>query len=224
MKNLIIAANWKSNKTKEEARIWIEEFSQFEIPENIEVIILAPYTLLDMLSAYIKVNSLKIKLGSQDISPFDHGPYTGEISSEQIKEFADYVLVGHSERRSNLGESNDMVNKKIEKAKKAGLKEIVCISGLEQAKSLSSDDLILAYEPPGSISTSGPNAKPKDPKLVSDFVLKLKEFRNGNILYGGSVNHEDVKTYTSLDNINGALVGSESLNAKAFVDLIKNAS
>lgn len=223
MKNLIIAANWKSNMTKDEAKKWLEEFSIKEFPQVIEVVLLAPFTLLDMVSSYVKVNSLPIQVGAQDVSPFDKGPYTGEVAAGQIKEFGSYVLIGHSERRSNFIENDEMVNKKIERAKSAGIKTIVCVSTMDQVNKLPDEELIIAYEPPGAISTSGPGAHAEDPNAVAEFVKKVKELKQSLVIYGGSVNPDDVKNYTNLEDVHGALVGAKSLDPQSFSDIIKNA-
>lgn len=223
MKNLLIAANWKSNMTKDEAKIWLEEFSIEEHPQGVEIVLLAPFTLLDMVSSYVKVNSLPIQIGAQDVSPFDKGPFTGEVTAEQIKEFGSYVLIGHSERRSNFSESEDMVNKKIERAKNAELKTIVCVSNLDQLNKLPDGEMVIAYEPPGAISTSGPGAHAEDPHAVAEFVKKISEKRQGLIIYGGSVNPDDVRNYTNIDNITGALVGAKSLDPQSFSSVIRNA-
>lgn len=219
MKNLIIAGNWKSNMTKLEAKDWLEKFSLESIPEHAEVILFAPYTLLDMINGYIKVNGLNIKLGSQNISNFPKGAYTGEIYAEQIKEFAQYVLIGHSERRSNFGETDEIVNKKIEAAKNAGLETIVCVSNIEQLKNISAETII-AYEPIEAIGTGNPDS----PEDVVDMALKLKGIKNTKLLYGGSVNSDNILNYTGLENIDGALIGTDSLDADSFIKNIKNAS
>lgn len=225
MKNKILVANWKSNKTKTEAKNWLEEVSAQSFPEILEVIILAPFTLLDTISGHIRVNDLPFKLGAQDVSPFDSGAYTGEISAKQIKEFADYVLIGHSERRTNFSEDKEIVRKKIEKAIAAGLTPIVCVSDLSQIDNLESNkEIVIAYEPPGVISTSGPNASPESPALVSEFIKKLKERLSVEVIYGGSVDADNIRKYLSLENISGVLVGGQSLDPGSFINILKNAS
>lgn len=219
MKKLIIAANWKSNMTKDEAETWLEEFSKQDFSELPEVVLLAPFTLLDMVNTYIKDKSLPISLGAQDISPFKKGAHTGEVYSGEIKEFCSYVLIGHSERRSSFNETDEMVNKKIEEAASAGLSIIVCISNISQVKNLSSENVVIAYEPLEAIGT-GNAENPEDVKL---FVDQIKEIKNATVIYGGSVNSEIVKNYTGLENINGVLVGSESLKVNSFSDIIRNA-
>lgn len=222
MKKTIIAANWKSNKTKSEAKNWLEQVAIADLPMNLEIIILPSFTLLDYVSSYIKVNGLPFRIGAQDISPFESGAYTGEISSSQIKEFADYVLIGHSERRTNFSEDKEMINKKIEKATTGELIPIVCISDLSQIDNFSSNKgIIIAYEPKGAISTSGPNAKAESPDLVSEFVKKIKERLSLEVIYGGSVDVSNVRQYLNLEDISGALVGGQSLEPKNFINLLK---
>ncbi len=221
MKNVLLAANWKSNKTKFEAKNWLEEVSAQSFGEGLEVVILAPFTLLDTISGYIRVNDFPFKLGAQDVSPFDDGAYTGEVSARQIKEFADYVLIGHSERRTNFGESDEMVRKKVERAIAQELKPIVCISDLSQVANLKFDqELIIAYEPLEAIGTG----KPQDPDSVEFMANQIRAKMNATrIIYGGSVNADNLRDYINLDGIEGALVGGESLNSSSFIDILKNA-
>lgn len=220
MKKTLIAANWKSNKTKFEAKDWIEDISLESIPEQLEVVIFSPFTLLDIISGYIRVNSLPFKLGAQDISPYDSGSYTGEVSGAQIKEFADYVVIGHSERRSNFSESDEMISEKVKRAIEKGLTPIVCVSKMEQVNSLTFDPkIILAYEPLGSIG----NGNAEDPNVVNDFITSVKDKFQFEVIYGGSVNAQNVKSYLNLENISGVLVGTGSLDPKSFMEIIKNA-
>ncbi len=218
MKNLLIVANWKSNIAKLEAKKWLESFSMNEFPENLEIIVLPPFTLLDIISGYIRVNDLNIKLGSQDVSPFDKGAYTGEVNAQQIKEFADYVLIGHSERRTNFSESDKIINQKIEESIKIGLKPIVCISNLDQVRSLNTNEIVIAYEPLEAIGTG----YPENPDSVSAFVAQIKQIKNTKIIYGGSVSADNIINYISLPEIDGVLVGGASLDSSSFVSLVKN--
>lgn len=218
MKKTLIAANWKSNKTKNEARNWIFELSRQKFPDNLEIVIFPSFTLLDFLDSFIKTNNLPFKLGAQDISPFAQGAYTGAVSASQIKEFASYALVGHSERRTNFGDDETMVNRKIEQAISQDLNPIVCISNLDQVRSLSSDEIAIAYEPLNAIGTG----KPEDPRLVFNTINQIKQVKNVEVLYGGSVNSSNIKSYTSQENISGVLVGGQSLEAESFMKLINN--
>ena len=221
MKNKLLAANWKSNKTKFEAKDWLVEISNYEVPTGLEVVIFPPFTLLDIISGYVRVNSMPFKIGAQDISPFDSGAFTGEISARQIKEFADYVLIGHSERRINFGESDEMVRKKVERAIAQELKPIVCISDLSQVANLKFDqELIIAYEPLEAIGTG----KPQDPNSVESMANQIRAKMSATrIIYGGSINTDNLRDYINLDGIEGALVGGGSLNSSSFIDILKNA-
>ena len=136
MKKLFLIANWKSNKTIEEAEQWFHDFaeklkSDSSNIENKEIIVCPSFTLLEH-SYYCSANlKLPIKLGAQNISPFDNGAYTGEVFGSQIKEFAQYVIIGHSERRQNLFENNEMLKPKVLMAKKYNLMPIFCIQNEE---------------------------------------------------------------------------------------------
>lgn len=219
MKNLFIVANWKSNMTKIEAKDWLLDFSVGKLPDSLKVIVLPPFTLLDNLNGYIRINDIPIELGSQNVSPFENGAYTGEISATQIAEFASYVLIGHSERRINFNETNEMVNKKIEESVKVGLKPIVCVSNIDQVKDLINGDFIIAYEPLGAIGTG----KAEDPLVVSSIVKQIKEQKDLKVIYGGSVNADNLKEYIDILEIEGVLIGGKSLNASSLLSIIKNA-
>lgn len=223
MNKTLIVANWKSNMTKSEAKSWFEEFSSFEFPQNIQALILPPFTLLDFVSSFVSGHSLSFKLGAQNISQFDQGAYTGEIAASQIKEFAEYVLIGHSERRQNFGETTEVIKHKMEKALADSLIPIVCISNFDEARSFEfAKSAILVYEPPSAISTNS-LGKPEDPEIVRDFAEKFTATFQNSLIYGGSVNSENIKSYLGIPGISGALVGSESLLASSFSDIIKNA-
>lgn len=219
MKKKLIAANWKSNKTKYEAKNWLEEVSLQDIPEQLEIVIFPPFHLLDIICGYIRVNSMPFKLGAQDVSPFGQGAYTGEVSAEQIKEFADYVLIGHSERRINFNESDEMVTEKTKRAIEKDLTPIVCVSKIEQVSTLTFDPgIILAFEPLGSIGSGNP----EDPVIVSKFITGAKDKFQTEVIYGGSVTGQNVKNYLNLGNASGVLVGTDSLNPGSFIEIIKN--
>ena len=121
VKKTFIVANWKSNMTESEVKGWLAEFSIEELDVvNKEIIICPPFTLLLDLKAYFS-NKSSVKIGAQDISPMDEGAYTGGINGRQIKELADFVIVGHSERRKNFSETEEMINQKIDQALNSGL-------------------------------------------------------------------------------------------------------
>src|ERR1700729_1198641 len=116
MKKLFIVGNWKSYKTSADAKAWLEKFKELNpqySPDEKEAIICPPYPFLSEIKAFIDENHLPLKLGTQDISPFDEGAYTGAIFARQAKEFVTHAIVGHSERRKYFHETDEDVLAKI---------------------------------------------------------------------------------------------------------------
>lgn len=223
MKKLFIIANWKSNKTESEAKNWLREFITSNPPaggqiSDKEIIICPPFTLLSNLKSYIKENNLPIKLGAQDISPFEEGSFTGEINGKQIKEFADYVIIGHSERRKNLFENEDVLVKKVTMVNKYDLIPIFCV---QNDKTFIPENVdIIAYEPIFAIGTGNPDT-PENAEVIAKKIKEKKD--NSCVLYGGSVNSENINFFTKMPNINGVLVGKSSLIPGEFLNIINNA-
>src|ERR1700753_1641251 len=124
MKKLFIIANWKSNKTVADAKAWLEEFKKanpsFTADER-EIIVCPPFTLLSEMKAFIDANNLPIKLGTQDISPFAEGAYTGAINAKEAKDFVTHAIVGHSERRRLFHETDEEVLAKIKHLLEKGI-------------------------------------------------------------------------------------------------------
>lgn len=238
MKKVFIIANWKSNMTVEEAARWFEEESNIEVFINNalilkdktvqsedgdyqkEIIICPPYTLFSTLKKLIEDKKLPFKIGAQDVSPFEPGAYTGEINARQIKEFGDYVIIGHSERRKNLGESDDLIFKKTEQALKNGLTPIYCIQ--DENTQIPNGVKIAAYEPPGAIGTGNPETPDNAHRVAG--VVKSKYPGVEDVIYGGSVNSEIIQSYIQKDTISGVLVGGASLDPVKFAALVKEAS
>lgn len=219
IKKLIIA-NWKSNKTALEAVYWLEELNKNRGKINFEtkeVVVAAPYTALSSCAAYIKDNNIPIKLAAQNISEFGIGAYTGEINGVQIREFADYVLIGHSERKRYLHETDEQVEKKITQAKEAGLSVILCVQ--DDNSFIDSRAEYIAYEPPNAISTFGVG-KAEDPQNVENVFATLCEKTNARLLYGGSVDSKNIDKYFVISGISGFLVGGASLKAESFLQLL----
>lgn len=222
MKKLFIIANWKSNKTTNEAYQWITEFESKINPGNNsdkEVIICPSFISLPSLKAYILQKDLPYKLGAQDISPFTKGAHTGEVNAEQIAETGEYALIGHSERRKELGENDFLIQDKVARAIEAALVPILCVQGVDTP--IPQGVPIVAYEPIFAIGTGNPDT-PEDAENVASEIKKSNPFVEF-VLYGGSVTPEDVKSFTSLPSVNGVLVGGASLDVEKFVQIIENA-
>lgn len=206
-----LIANWKQNKTLSEFKEWVDAFftSDLIIPENLVFIISPNYLLLPEFHNYLKeLDREDIFLASQDVSQYEDGKHTGLVSAKQVSEFASFSIIGHSEKRSD-GDSLEVVNKKIRLAIKNGLTPIVCFSDISQYKNISDNfdvkDLVFAYEPISAIGTG----KPEDPKLVEEVINKTKLSR---VLYGGSVDVDNIDNYLKMGTVTGFLVGTASLD------------
>lgn len=216
MKSLFIVANWKSNKTLSEVKEWVEKLPVNVSSVDREVIICPSFTLLSDLKNLAINKNLKIEIGAQDVSAFEQGQYTGEVNAAQIKDFAKYVLIGHSERRKNFKETNQTLEQKVAMAKNYNLVPIFCIQGNDTY--IPSGVEVVAYEPFFAIGTGNPDTPENAEEIGS--MIKQKGFKT--FLYGGSVNLENVKTFTSMPSIDGVLIGKASLDPLEFSKIIES--
>jgi triosephosphate isomerase len=216
MKKLFLVANWKSNKTSVEAEEWLQKIQS---SNEKEVIICPPFTLLATMRSFVDDKNLPIKLGGQNVSPFDAGAYTGEINAKQIKEFAEYVIIGHSERRNNFGETDEVLSTKVKRAIAAGLTPIFCIQN--ETTRVPEDATLVAYEPPTAIGTGNADTPGNADRVAK--IVKEKYPYVTSILYGGSVTQDNIHSFVEMENISGVLVGGASLDPLKFTALIKNA-
>jgi|SRR3989344_1059855 len=229
MKKLYIIANWKSNKTIDDAEKWLHSFgdgfNKSSIKMDEKKIIIAPsFTSLEHANYCSSNLKLALEFAAQNVSMFDEGAYTGEVSGRQIKELANYVIVGHSERRDNFAETDDIVDKKIEQAFKYEIIPIICISNIEQVKNLKSriksSKAVIAYEPLFAIGSGNPDTPENADRMCQEIKNILGEIP---VLYGGSVSRDNIKGFTKMLNIDGALVGKASLDPLEFLGIVNNA-
>ena len=243
MKPLIIA-NWKCNPTtlKEAKRLFNLVEKGVKNVKNVEVVICPPFVYISSLSASASAKGYGgLAFGSQDCFYEEKGAFTGEISALMLKNLGcQYIIIGHSERRA-LGETDEMINKKIKAALKVKLKPILCIgenlrerkqgktfkvlkkqlqSAFKNAKSqiLNTKYLVIAYEPLWAIGT-GNHCGIFEAKKVNLFIQKI--VKNIPIIYGGSVNSQNSSDYIKKAGFEGLLVGGASLNSKEFVKIAK---
>ena len=226
MKKLFIVGNWKSYKTKSEAIEWFTQFTNTSLvladTENKIIILCPPFPLLatleDLIAKSINNTNLNLKLGCQNVSSFEEGAYTGEVSAKLLSGFCKYVIIGHSERRTNFKETDDQLRRKVELTKRFNMTPIFCIQGKETIIPDGVD--VVAYEPVSAIGTG----KPDDPIDAEEVAGYVKEkYKVSVVLYGGSVNENDVTSFTNQPHIDGVLVGGASRDAISFTKIIKNA-
>ncbi len=216
-----IVGNWKSNKTIDQAREWLDQF-RFKIEdlrfknENIEIVICPAFIHLPLFSAYIQKHHLPLKLAAQDISPFGEGAFTGAVAGSMLEGIVSYVLIGHSERRTHFGETDEILAQKVSQAKQHGIEPIYCVSdvGME----IPSGVTIAAYEPVWAIGSG----TAETPDNANEVCKTLKEKSGASVaLYGGSVTGENASQFTQREYIDGVLPGGASLEVDTFIRLIQ---
>lgn len=220
-KNIWIIANWKSNKTIQEALDWVSKVGP-AIPkrDNLKVVVCPTFSCLSEVKKAITVGSFPLMVGAQDLSPFGVGAYTGEESASLLNQFVDLAILGHSERRKNFEESDEMVAKKVEQAIDNKIIPLVCVQGEET--SVPEGYNMIAYEPIWAISTGLTNTPgtgrvdtPEDASRVAE-IFKQRYGDKLEVIYGGSVDSGNVKGFITQENISGVLVGNASLDADEF--------
>lgn len=226
MKNIWIIANWKSNKTIAEALNWVSKVGS-EIPKKdiLKVVVCPTFSCLSEIKKAITVGGFPILVGSQDISAYGVGAYTGEESAALLKDLISLSIVGHSERRKNFGETDEMIAKKVDQLKQNNITPLLCVQ--DENTPIPQDCKLVAYEPVWAISTgldNTPGAGRADTSEDADKVagvFKQKYGQELEVIYGGSVDSSNVKGFITEANISGVLVGNASLNAEEFVKIVK---
>ena len=213
-----IIANWKSNKTIAEALDWIGKVGpDLEKRENLKVVVCPNYTDIEEVKKAILVGNYPMLVGAQDLSPFDNGPYTGEESARILKDLVDLVILGHSERRQNFAETDQMVAEKVKRALEHDIIPLVCAQNKET--SVPEGVKLVAFEPVSAIGTGNPDS-PADASAVAEF-FKDKYDNNLEVLYGGSVDGQNAKAFLQQKNISGLLVGTASLDPDEFIKIVE---
>lgn len=247
MRRPLIAGNWKMNNTDSETMDFVKNLKKLELSDKVEACIIAPFTSLKTLSKEFDFSNISI--GAQNMYFEEYGAFTGEISPKMLKDLGvNYVIIGHSERRTIFNEDDELLNKKIISALNNGLKPILCCGeNLEQRqankqnevvekqlkadlKNISSDminnNLVIAYEPLWAIGT-GKTASSDNAQEMCHFIRNLlseiysNELANKiRIQYGGSVKPSNISEIMSKNDIDGVLVGGASLEVESFSKLI----
>jgi len=251
MRKKVIAGNWKMNNDLSESQNLISKLISGLSNEkvNCDVIVCPPFTSLSEANSLLKKSI--IKLGAQNMYFEENGAFTGEISASMLKNTGcEYVILGHSERRTIFGETDQVINKKIKKALQSNLLPIFCVGeslqeresevtndiikrqiteGLKNISSAEMQKIIIAYEPVWAIGT-GKTASPQQAEDVHAFIRGLvkslysNEIAEGLVIqYGGSVKPDNAKELLSQKDIDGALVGGACLKSESFIGIIKAA-
>lgn len=249
MAKKLIVANWKMHFTVGEASLYLHKLQEKVNSYRDTDVVLCP-NMLTLQPLSLQLDRRKFKLGAQNCYFKDEGAFTGEISAAQLRNLADYIIVGHSERRHVFGEHDKMITHKVQAVIRSGIKPILCVgetkqerlnnetssvihsqvtAGLANVTSSELKDVVIAYEPVWAIG-SGEFAK------VDDAVEAIKAVRNNvealfgktsadkvRILYGGSVDSDNAGGYLAARGIDGLLIGGASLNAAAMAKIIDRA-
>jgi triosephosphate isomerase len=249
-RQVFIAGNWKMNLNHLEAIALVQKIA-FSLPEKyfakVEVAVLPPFVDIRSIQTMVDGDKLKVRYGAQDVSRYESGAYTGEVSAAMLAKLGcSYVTVGHSERREYHAETDELVNAKVKAALKHDIAPILCvgeklevreagthveyttdqlIAGLKGVKTDLIAKVVVAYEPVWAIGT-GRVATPQDAQEVCRAIRARLAEKYGQetadkvrILYGGSVKSGNIGDLVKQDDIDGALVGGASLDAEEFTKL-----
>ncbi|WP_328954686.1 triose-phosphate isomerase [Kitasatospora purpeofusca] len=248
----LMAGNWKMNLNHLEAIQHTQKLA-FALADKdfdaVEVAVLVPFTDLRSVQTLVDGDKLKIKFGSQDISQYDGGAYTGEISGPMLSKLkCTYAVIGHSERREYHNETDELVNAKVKAAYRNGITPILCIGepleirkagthvahtlaqldgGLKDVPADQAESVVVAYEPVWAIGT-GEVATPEDAQEVCAAIrARIAELYSAEladkvrVLYGGSVKSSSAAGLMAKPDIDGGLVGGASLDAEEFVKIVR---
>ncbi len=251
MKNMMIAGNWKMNTNLEQTANLANTLKRF-VEKNdigdIGISIFPPYTNINKAIDILK--DTKVRVGAQNCSGEENGAFTGEISAAMLKDIGcNYVLIGHSERRTQFGEKGETIQKKLLKAFESGLEVIYCIgeslemrisdrtneilnkflkTELHNLDSQYLKNLTIAYEPVwaiGSGLTPLPNQIAETHVFIKNTMLDIFQLNGLSVpvLYGGSLNANNAKEILSIDEVNGGLIGGASLSAESYTSILETA-
>jgi triosephosphate isomerase len=250
MRTPLVAGNWKMNKTVEQARLLVAEMLPgLQAEPSVERVLCPPFPALMALAA--QLTGTGIGLGAQNMYWEASGAYTGEVAPAMVKEFCEYVILGHSERRTYFGETDATVNRKVKAALSNQLIPIVCIGetlaeneagktadvvirqvleGLRELSEEQARKIVIAYEPIWAIGTGRAATAPGANAVLSEYIRPalISLFGKGvaegtRILYGGSVTGSNAAEFFGQPDIDGALVGGASLKPADFIKIVQAA-
>ncbi len=244
MGGLFFGANWKENKTNNEAADFLHKLRAASLP-NADIVVFPSF--VSLITAFDILKQSRLQLGCQDISMYPGGAYTGEVSVGMVRDFCSHVIVGHSERRTLFGETDAVVSQKLGLVLESGLTAVLCIGENKRERSagrtapvlfsqlkclgrLDANSLgrvVIAYEPLWAIShgrLSHEAAKPgqigEAHGLIRGYLRSIAPEAAARVIYGGSVHPSNAKSLAAVENVDGFLIGSASLEVDAFCSII----
>ncbi len=247
----MVAGNWKMNMTVKNATALIEELlPALKAQTAVERVVCPPFTALNAVSTLLKGSG--VGCGAQDLYWEEKGAFTGEVAPNMVAELGEYVIIGHSERRTYFGETDETVNKKTLAALANGLTPIVCVgetleenqsgktaevvarqvkAGLKGLSAADAAKVIVAYEPVWAIGTGLAATGPQANQVIAETIRKPYAEMYGEdaaqairVLYGGSVKGNNAAEFFGQPDIDGALVGGASLKAGDFMEIVNAAA
>lgn len=250
MRKPIIAGNWKMNNTVKDTEALLTELQPLVKDAKCDVVVCVPFT--DIVRAVELCKGTNIHVGAQNVAWADKGAFTGEISAAMLVEAgAEYVVLGHSERRQYFGETDETVNKRLTQAIRNGLKPILCVGetlaeregnktegvlqvqlagAFKDVEAKQAADVVIAYEPVWAIGT-GKTATADQADEVNGYIRSVIAELYGKaaadafvVQYGGSMNAKNADELLSKENVDGGLIGGASLKAEDFSIIVKAAS
>ena len=216
-KNIWIIANWKSHKNVAEALEWVGLVGP-SIPDhdNLKVAVCAPFSDLTEIKKAVRIGGFRLLVGCQDLSPFPEGAYTGEETASILREVVELAILGHSERRRDFAETDDLVREKVAQARQSNIMPLVCVQSADTP--IPEGVKLVAYEPIFAIGTG----KPDTPASANEVASKLKSKYGEDleVLYGGSLTADNVGAFLAQEQISGLLIGGDSLKAEDFIEIL----
>lgn len=251
MNTPFIGGNWKMNLNLHEALEIFTEIHGMtaEFSQQSDIVLFPASLYIASLATLASELNSSVLLGGQNISNHVKGAFTGEISAQMLSQFCDYVILGHSERRNFFNETDSNVKQKFQSAQSSGLNTILCVgeplevynsgnsieyignqltSILTKTQKINTSSLILAYEPLWSIGIGIPaptyflQYMSSEIRRISDDIFNGACATDIRVVYGGSVSADNVSEIVSIPTIDGVLVGSSSLNAKSFSEIVRS--
>ena len=249
MRNKIVAGNWKMHKNSEETEDLLNELID-KLPNDVQAHVIVAPTFVNLASAVDHLEFTNISVAAQNMSQFENGAYTGEISADMLKSIGvNIVIIGHSERRAYFNETDFMLAEKVTTALKNNLTVIFCFGeelkdrqnkqhfnlvenqlrdGLFHIENKDWEHIILAYEPVWAIGT-GETASPEQAQEMHQFIRETVQKRFGSdiaedvsILYGGSVKPDNAREIFSKPDVDGGLIGGAALKASDFSAIVNS--